>query len=481
MEQSDYTEVGFSEINFSMMQWGDIMFFGREKEIDTLKEFLQKNSGSMMIYGKRKVGKTTLINRALENEKNKAYYECIRGTAKENIDGLVRVLVEQRIIPVFLDFSSFQDVFKYLNSLEGTYTIVIDEYPYLKTFEKAATVDSVFQTVIDNYIKNVRLIISGSHIGMMKDMLKEKNALYGRFKEIVQLKELNYRDAAEFYPNQDVYNKIAFYSVFGGSPYINEFINPSKSLKENIVATILNVSHSVYIYADNLLISDLSNSAGAERIFAVLGNGKMKYNEIEKGLRMEPNGSLSKQLNPLLNMEIITKSYPINRPDDAKKTSYEINDNLLRFFYSYVYRNKSALQVIGARAFYKEYVEPSLTTFISKRFEEQCRDYFSIMVKSGKLSGVTNIGCYYYDDSVHQKNGEFDVVVQHRKNKHDFYEVKYQKKPLSLKEINKEIKQLEELEKSGSIRINRIGFISATGFADTANPYDFITGNDLYC
>lgn len=456
------------------------MFFGREKEVKELRSFLKKYSGSMMIYGKRKVGKTTLINHVLEKENNKAYYECIRGTVKDNIDGLVRVLVEEKILPVFLDFSSFQDLFKYLNSLNGTYTIVIDEYPYLKTFEKTATIDSIFQTIIDNYIGNIRLIISGSHIGMMKDMLKEKNALYGRFTSIIQLKELNYLDAAQFYPNKTVYERIGFYSVFGGSPYINEFINPKKSLKDNIIATILNVSHSVFLYADNLLISDLSNSAGAERVFAILGNGRMKYNEIEKGLRMEPNGSLSKQLTPLLNMEIITKSYPINRPDDAKKTSYEINDNLLRFFYAYIYRNKSALQVIGAEAFYTEYVAQSLTTFISKRFEEQCRDYFSLMVKCGKRKGVTNIGRYYYDDSAHRKNGEFDVVLQRGMDKYDFYEVKYQKKSLSPQELNEEVQQIKRLEEIKSIKVNRIGFISVSGFAEADDKYDCIPGDALY-
>lgn len=456
------------------------MFFGRENEIAALKAFLSKKSGSMLIYGKRKVGKTTLINHVLTGANNKAYYECIRGTLKDNIDGLVKVLVEEKIIPVFLDFASFQDLFKYLNSLKGTYTIVVDEYPYLKTFEKSETVDSIFQSVIDNYSTNIRLIVSGSHIGMMKDMLKEKNALYGRFSSIIQLKELNYLVASQFYPNLDVYNKIGFYSVFGGSPYVNEFINPNKSLKENIISTILNMSSSVYLYADNLLISDLSNSAGAERIFALLGNGKKKYNEIEKGLKIEKNGRLSKQLTPLLNMEIITKSYPINRPDDSKKSSYEINDNLLRFFYAYVYKNKSALQVIGAEAFFKEYVEPSLTSFIAKRFEEQCRDYFSLMVKSGKIQGITNIGTYYYDDSINQKNGEFDVVLQIGRNKYDFYEVKYHKKPLSEREIDEEIRQLDELKRTNAINVNRIGFISVSGFESRINNYDYVSGENIY-
>ena len=105
-----------------------------------------------------------------------------------------------------------------------------------------------------------------------------------------RLKELNYLDAAEFYPHLNEYDKAAFYSVFGGSPFINEFINEKKTLKENIIATILNPSHSVYNYAENLLISDFSNVSGAERILSALGNGKKKYGEIETQLRIEKNG-----------------------------------------------------------------------------------------------------------------------------------------------------------------------------------------------
>ena len=293
------------------------MFIGREKELQQISEMLQKDSGCMMIYGKRKVGKTTLLTHALRGQKNTAYYECIKDSLKANVDGLVSVLVREKILPARIEFLSFSDLFLYLNSLNGTYNIVIDEYPYLKAVNKPETVDSVFQSVIDNSIGNIRLFISGSHVGMMKELLNEKNAFYGRFSSIIQLKELNYLEAAEFYPNLNVYDKVAFYAVFGGSPYINEFIDENKSLKENVISTILNSSHSVYNYAENLLVSDFSNVSGAERILSSLGNGKKRYGEIESQLRIEKNGLLSKQIKPLLNMGIVNKTM------GAKARSFE--------------------------------------------------------------------------------------------------------------------------------------------------------------
>ena len=453
------------------------MFFAREKELKLIEELLKKNSGSAMVYGKRKVGKTTLLTYALAKSKDKTvYYECLKSTMEENINGFVNALVREKVIPVPLSFKNFNDVFGYLNTLEGTYNIIIDEYHYLKELTKPETVDSVFQSVIDNHLKNIRLFISGSHIGMMKDMLEEKNALYGRYSFTLQLKELNYREASLFYPKKTVYDKVALYAVFGGSPYINEFIDEEKSLRENIIATILNESSPVYQYAEHLLISDFTHAIGAERIVSVIANGKQKYGEIENKLGMKNNGLLSKQLASLLRMEIITKTFPINKPNDKKKCSYEVNDNLLRFYYTYVYKNKSALYVLGPELFYDEYVENSLVTFVSHRFEDIVRDYFSICAKRGALKGATNIGTYYYDDSETKRNGEFDVVVE-RKDIYDIYEVKYHKSPLGIGEIKKEEEQIKSIK---SLRIGKIGFVSISGFEDSFDEYDMITGEELY-
>ena len=453
------------------------MFIAREKELKLIDEIISKPTGSVMIFGKRKVGKTTLITHALEKSKDiTIYYECIKSTMEDNIEGFVAVLLRQKLLPVALTFKSFADVFAYLNTLERTLNIVIDEYPYLKMYTKSETVDSIFQTIIDNYIGNIRLFISGSHVGMMKDMLEERNALYGRFSLTIQLKELNYKEIAEFYQNKSVYDKIAFYSVFGGSPYVNGFIDYNRSLRENIVAIILNNSHPIYHYVEQLLISDFTNAIGAERIFYAISNGKKKYSEIEDKLGMKNNGLLSKQLASLLRMEIVSKTYPINRQDDNKKITYEINDNLLRFYYTFVYKNKSALHVLGAEAFYDEYIEEPLITFISHRFEELCRDYFSLQVQEGKLKGVMNIGSYYYDDSVSKTNGEFDVALQ-RKDIYDIYEVKYHVGIMSKREMEKEADKIRNLK---GLNVGQIGFISATGCEEYENNYVCISGAELY-
>lgn len=270
------------------------MFIGREKELALLQQdYIGK---AAMVYGKRRVGKTTLIQKALKSSSYRTvYFECLKGTMQDNISGFVQELVRAKILPVPLNFGTLQDVFAYLNALPEKIVVVIDEYPYLKAMNDSATVDSIFQNIIDNRLVNIELILSGSHIGMMKDALQEKNALYGRFAVTIKLNELNYLEAAKFYPDKTPYDKAAHYAVFGGSPFVNQALQPTATIRENIISTILNPMSAVYLYASQLLLSDYSVKINAERIFSVIGNGKKRYTEIEDKLDVKKTGNLSKQ------------------------------------------------------------------------------------------------------------------------------------------------------------------------------------------
>ena len=448
------------------------MFIGREKELALLQQdYIGK---AAMVYGKRRVGKTTLIQKALKSSSYRTvYFECLKGTMQDNISGFVQELVRAKILPVPLNFGTLQDVFAYLNALPEKIVVVIDEYPYLKAMNDSATVDSIFQNIIDNRLVNIELILSGSHIGMMKDALQEKNALYGRFAVTIKLNELNYLEAAKFYPDKTPYDKAAHYAVFGGSPFVNQALQPTATIRENIISTILNPMSAVYLYASQLLLSDYSVKINAERIFSVIGNGKKRYTEIEDKLDVKKTGNLSKQIKSLIDLEIIARNSPINKIGDNKKSTFEINDNLLRFYFTFIYKNASALQVLGAEAFYDEYIAPALTDFISRRFEGICRDYFSHQVRSGKMKGVRNIGSYYYDDPAHRKNGEFDVALEFADG-YEIYEAKYYAQPMTLDEIHREVQQVEAIKE---LTVKQIGFIAINGFAEREEPYLYLDGN----
>ena len=453
------------------------MFIGREKELALLKDTLKEPGTSVMIYGKRKIGKTTLIRYYLKEQPEKfVYYECIKDSLAANLEALTGELLRQGIFPSAMSFPGFPELFIFLNNLPYRLILVIDEYPYLKVANDATMVDSIFQNIIDNRLQNLNLILSGSHVGMMRSLLEEQNSLYGRFQAVIKLLEFNYIQAQEYYPEITAYEKAAFYSVFGGSPYVNEQLNSELSLKENILNTVLNPGSSVSVYAENLLISDYTNRLNAERIFTALKNGKMRYGELEKALKMEKTGNLNRQLKTLTEMDIVVRENPVNRQDDTKKTTYCINDNLLRFYYTYLYRNRGALQMLGPETFYREYISQSLITFISHRFEEISRDYFSIQAKAGRLPGVRNIGGMYYDDPANRKNGEFDVALAYTDH-YDVIEVKYLSGQMTAADMKKEADQIYAIP---GISIGRVGFVSANGFEDTVGFSPCLTAEDLY-
>lgn len=451
------------------------MFVGLEQELALLQ---QEHIGkTLMVYGKKRVGKTTLILKALEQcPYQTVYFECLKGTMQDNIDGLVRELVRVKVLPVPLAFYTLQDVFAYLNTMPQKMVVVVDEYTHLYTMNNFGVVDSVFQCIIDNRLSNIELILAGSHIGMMKELLQERNPLYGRFASSLKLDELNYLDTSKFYPDKSAYDKVAHYAVFGGSPFINQALNPAATLRENIIGTILNPMSPVYLYASQMVFSDDALNVNAERIFSVLGNDRKRYTEIEDALGVKKTGNLAKQIKTLTDLDILSRRIPINKPNDNKKATYELSDNLLRFYYTYVYKNASAFQVLDAETFYDEYIAPALTDFIARRFEDICREYFSLQVRSGQMNGVRSIGNYYPNAAVCCESKEFPVAVE-LADCYAVYLPKYSAQLMTLDEIHSEAQQIKNLNDPG---FKQLGFISINGFVEQEKPYIYLDGNDIF-
>lgn len=456
------------------------MFVARDKELEILKKELNKDSSAVLIYGKRKIGKTTLILEACKrfSDKTIIYYECIKDTLENNVRRMTSELKRLKLMPSHFSFedNTFDDLFSFLNDSDNKYVVIIDEYCYLKEYEDSKKVDSIFQTIVDNKISNINLFISGSQISMMKDLLKEKNALFGRFSCSLELKELNYLDSSIFYGDLNPYDKIGFYSVFGGSPYILSQLDENMSLKDNIINLLLNKNNPVFLYVDSLLLTDF-NKASIDRVLVALKNSKKHYKELEDILDKERTGNLSKMIKPILDIGLIKKEYPINKMNSDKRATYLINDNIIRFYYTYIFSHKYLLDTMSSSDFYTNFIENSLTEFISRRFEDICRDYIWILSNEKKLKGILNVGTYYYDDPINHLNGEFDLAIE-KKDSYDIIEVKYLKNKVSKQMVEKELYQIKQINE---LIINNVGFISINGFEDDVINLDYkYDGEDIY-
>lgn len=456
------------------------MFVGREKELSIINSFLQK-PGALLVYGLRRIGKTTLIKKALDDNKSQyVYFECQKANEQVNVNLFIDILKE-KIDFIDASFTTFLQVFKELNKRYSNFTFVIDEYSYLKQYyleskapetrEHAEKIDSEFQDIIDNHLTDINLILSGSIINIMETLVDHKSALYGRFNDIIALKELSYLDAKTMLPNLSNHDIVAFYSVFGGSPYVLERVDSTKSLKENICVLLLNEFGRLRTHLKNNVINELESDPDLHDILSVIKNGAKKYSEIEAQCNIKTSGLLDKRLKKLIDLNIIETKYPIDRENDKRKKYYLIKDNLLKFYYAYVFRQDNKINLLGEDRYYELYIMPSIKTFISLRFENIAKNYFSLAIKKGLYPNIVDIGSYFTN------NNEYDCVIKKKDGSYAFFEVKYYTKEVNPGIIHKEIEQIKEIK---GLNITEIGFISSSGFISTIDGIKYLDIDDIF-
>ena len=305
----------------------------------------------------------------------------------------------------------------------------------------------------------------------------EGNPLFGRFSLIQHIHDFDYYEAAAFYPELSVKDKIAYYAVFGGCPYVLENLDTTYTLRENILNLLLPETGLVRSHIENIMLREIQKTFDA-RILETLGNGKKKYTEIRDIIGNAETGLLDKQLKILLDMETIQKTEPINRRNDKKKQFYEIMDNLMRFYFSYIFGKAGTISRIGEEQFYNKNIEATLTQFISRRLEGITLQYFHRMSLLGKFPDVEDFGSYWYDDPESKTNGEFDCVLKRSGEKYDFYECKYFDRPMTLEECQQEKAQLDTIR---GIQVSNIGFVCTGGFAfEAETSYILVDGVNLY-
>ena len=455
------------------------MFVGREKELKALRDELsnQNRKSAILVYGKRRVGKSTLIREAAKGFDGVVVnHLCVMSTFEGNLELIYKSVSESLSLPR-LHFDSMFAMMDYLNVLGKKVLLIIDEYPYLKQTRKKNEVDSYMQAVIDHMPANVKLVICGSYITIMKELLTEDNPLFGRFTLIQHIHDFDYYEAAQFYPGLPIRDKVAFYGVFGGCPYVLENLDTSRTLKENIIRLLLPETGLIRSHIENIMLREIRKTFDT-RILESLGNGKKKYTEIRAKLGSTETGLLDKQLKILLNMETIQKVEPINRKNGKKKQFYEITDNLMRFYFSFIFGAAGNIARIGEEQYYNLNIEQSLEQFVGRRLEGIALQYFHRLAVSGKRTDMEDFGSYWYDDPETKTNGEFDCVIKRTGELYDFYECKYFDRPMKREECEQEKEQLRHIK---GISVSGIGFICTGGFAFENNgDFALVDGEDLY-
>ena len=339
--------------------------------------------------------------------------------------------------------------------------LVLDEYPYLR--ENSKGLDSVLQSVIDHYkdTSNMKLIVCGSYVDTMKALLEKQNPLYGRIDLTLNLKPMDYYESALFYPEFSEEDKVRLFSVFGGIPYYNRLIDAKKSVRENIIDLIASSGARLENEVSMYLNSEISKITNANEVFEALAKGYSRYKDILDQSNVSSGPALIDILDKLMRMDVVAKEAPINDENNKKKSGYFISDNLSLFYYKYIFRNMSRMNIMDPDIFYDKYISDDFETkYVPKSFERICKQYLIRKNRKGLLDEVfEKIGKYYYDDPGEKKNGEFDIVTLDDKG-YIFYEAKFRKDPVTESTVQNEIRQV----KQNGLKCYRYGFFSRTGF-----------------
>ena len=456
-------------------------FIGRKEYLSKLIKISNTNELSVvLIYGRRRVGKSELVKQMIRQSDIKSiYYECKQVAEASNVVCLSDIVSYVLEMPK-LGYNGIDSLLDFIFKIseKEKITLVLDEYPYLR--ESVKGLDSILQALIDKYrdTSRLKLVILGSYVEVMRSLLEHANPLYGRVDLTIDLKQMDYYESSLFYPAFSNEDKVRIYSVFGGIPYYNRLIDDSKTVKENIIELIASPGARLENEVSLYLNSEISKIVNANEVFEALAKGFSKYSDILSQSHVSSGPTLVDVLEKLMKMEVVEKTAPINDPNNKKKVGYQISDNLSLFYYRYIFKYSSQLKIMDAEIFYEKYIEKDFEeNYVPHQFETMAKQYLINMNKAGKINPVfEKIGKYYYDNPLEHKNGEFDVVTEDEKG-YVFYEVKFKNSPITKSLIDEEISQVQ----STGLKCYKYAFISKSGFkCPKRKNLRLITLDDMY-
>ena len=410
------------------------MFIGRERELNSLNKLY--NSGNfefVVIYGRRRVGKTALINHFID-DKQAIYFMGVESNAKQNLENFSRNIMEYTSgISAETSFLSFQSALEtvFRLSQKERLILVIDEYPYVARASRSLA--STLQMLIDRYKDNSKLmlILCGSSMSYMEDhVLAYKAPLYGRRTAQIKLNPFDFEEVCHYFKNFSSEQKAMAYGIVGGTPQYLLQINDRLTIEENVKNTYLDTMSSLYEEPMNLLKQEVREPAIYTAIITAIATGYSRMSEISTKVGEETN-ICSSYLKNLIALGIVQKESPYGEKA-SKKSIYSIDDNMFRFWYRFVPENASMIARGASDLVYKR-IDPYFSDYMGKVFEDICRQYLWKLLISGNTPiEFTSLGRWWGNDPVHRCQAEIDIMGEQDKNTALFGECKWTNEKVDL-------------------------------------------------
>lgn len=387
------------------------MFIGRKKELKELeKAYASRRSEVAIIFGRRRIGKTTLITE-FSKTKHTLYFASQEDSAEENLYNLSKVINETNGDEETSVFPSFRSALLAIAKKGETEKIVfvIDELPYL-----CASLGSGILTVLQNFIdhemnkSNIMLILCGSSVSFMEnEVLSQSNPLFGRARTIMRLQSLSCFETGEWFPDYSAEDKALMFGITGGIPMYLSCMDPTLSVKENLLQTLFNPNSILFSEPENLMRQEVRDVKSYNATIRAIANGKTKFNEICDSTSLNP-GMLKSVMDVLKNLGIVERK-TLPGEELGKKGFYSIKDLFFHFWYFFVPRNLSLILNDRMEECYDASIKPLLNDYMGKVFETISIEY--ILKKAILPFPIKDIGSWWGTDNEKKKSFEVDIVA----------------------------------------------------------------------
>lgn len=462
---------------------------GRQKELSLLEKLYNSPKFEYLnLYGRRRVGKSTLLTEF------SSLHRCIFMTGQEknnplNQSDFTRAICEYFSCSFIPDFKEWKPIFEFLTDLivknpsDEKIVIIIDEFPYIA--KEDASIKSALQTIIDRKWKNmsnVLLILCGSSISfMVNDVMGAASPLHGRATSEYELLPFDYTITKEFYPAMSDIDRIVTYGILGGIPLYLLSFSDKLSVKENIENGLLSPISVMRREPLNLLRMELREPLFYNSILLSVSNGATKLGEVSTKV-YEDASKVSKYIETLKELRIVTKSVPYGEKESSKKSVYQIKDNYFKFWYRFIFPNEGKINLLGEEKAAESIID-SLSDYMGLVFEDICREYMVRLAQKGNLPFIPDgFGKWWGNNPAKKRQDDIDIIGTDG-TKGIFCECKFRNELFDLPEFNDLLSASEiftQINEKHFYLFSKSGFTQAV--KDQAANYNinFVTIPDLF-
>lgn len=417
------------------------MFIGREHELATLNHLYDTDAFQFpVIYGRRRIGKTTLINEFV-GERPAIFFTAVENNRQTNLENLSRAIAlfehPDRDPALASPHNSFRQAFELVFELARKQRVifVIDEFPYLAKADPS--VPSILQALADrNHAESkLFLILCGSSLSFMKEqVLGEKSPLYGRRTAQIELRPFDFFASMEFFPNLDPFSIAEIYGMVGGVPlYLKQF-QGTGTLRELTESVLLNPNAILYEEPGNLFMQEVSKASRYNAVIGTIADGHTQSSEIAATAGVS-SAEVAYYLKELERIGLVIREKPI--AGKGRQPIYRLADNLFRFWFQFVAPHASSIQRgMPERAW--RTIEKSLPRYMGPVFEDICYQWLWRQLANGALPAeFDDLGRWWGTDPRLKQKAEIDIVGIEEGRVVLAGECKWRNEPFSLAELEK--------------------------------------------